>query len=132
MPADQLKREGSPPTGYDASPEPQWWDPTDGWSKLFRQRTRDYATGQVTVGTSEVELVAGASALVNRIGLKVKALATNDDVVYIIETGGSTSTGYALLPGEEAPPFSFDAANAVAVYAISGSAGQKVSVIEEA
>lgn len=103
----------------------------DYWKQL--QRTSSFVAGEVDVGDTEVELRVGAAALSGRIRLRVKALASNDDVVYIIETGGGTSSGYPLLPGEELPqPFEFGAASAVHVFAIAGSGTQKVRIIEEA
>lgn len=128
MPTDELLREGSPPPGSNSSPIPQWWDATAGWGRLFRQRVASITTGSVSVSTTAVELKVGTTAVANR--LRLRAFNSGTDAVFIGASTVTTTTGYPLLPGHERL-WEFDAANAVAVYAISGSS-QTVLVMEEA
>lgn len=74
-------------------------------------------TGQVTVGTSAVQLPSNALTE----GVIVRALSTNSVSIYIGPSGVTTSTGHELLPGEST---SVAVSNTNAIYAISGTASQ--------
>ena len=56
----------------------------------------------------------------------VKADALNGGIVYVIVTGGTTSTGFALAAGE-AVPVAVDDLNKI--YLIASIAAQKVSAL---
>jgi hypothetical protein len=59
----------------------------------------------------------------------VKALSGNTGKVYIGLSGVTTSSGYELGAGEEAPPLQISNLNVL--YAISDSANQKICYIVE-
>jgi hypothetical protein len=60
-----------------------------------------YVTGQKSIGTTGIEIYGGASnRLANRYLMKVTSSIKNTGIVYMINSGGSTSTGDAMLPGD--------------------------------
>lgn len=125
-------------TDANGNPVSQYWNPTaDDYGLLEGKNgatrsdpgvyiTASIAAGSVTVGTTEVELCAGASALANRRGMKIRC--EGNDAIYIGPTGVTTSSGYTVVPGEEII-LRFDPEVATAVYAIAAS-NQTVRVLE--
>lgn len=86
-----------------------------------------YATGALEVGMTQVELKAGATALEERVRLRV--FCEGDAPIYIIEDGGSVLTGYPIMPGTDRV-FNEDPSTYTAKYAIAGST-QTVLILEE-
>ena len=96
--------------------------------KVKNRSTNTIQEGSIQVQTTETELKAGASALANRIKLRIKCVG--DDSIYIGSTGVTTSTGYPLIPGQE-KVFEFDPDTETNIYAIA-STNQTAKIIEEA
>lgn len=59
-----------------------------------------YKTGQKTVGTTGIELFGGTSRLANRYKMIVMASIKNTGTGYMIENGGTTASGFGILPGD--------------------------------
>lgn len=85
------------------------------------------AFSQVAVPVTEVAIPA--ANLAGRKTISIKALAANGAEVYIGETGVTATTGYELAAGES---IDIDADDTVALFAISASGTQRVSVGEVA
>lgn len=87
-------------------------------------------TGQVTVGTTEVQVIA-VSPRIDK-GVTIKAMSTNAVTVFIGVTGLSVTTGFELSPGESYTfPINDDFADEeeAVFFARSGSASQKICFI---
>lgn len=78
---------------------------------------------EVTVGTTQERVSAWDP---NREWTKVQALSTNTDLIYIGGDGVTTAAGFGEVIAKEGTEIKGPAA----VYLISGSAGQKVRVLE--
>jgi len=92
--------------------------------KISRYTTTDIFHGQVDVGTSEVQLTTETDCL----SITIKADDDNTDDVYIGKTGVTTSNGFRLRPGQAITIYISDPS---ILYAISGTAGQKVHILGE-
>lgn len=86
-----------------------------------------FQTSQYTVGTSAVQLTP--TPLANRSSMIVKVVTTNSSVAVFIgnSSGVTTSTGFPLFNGDA---IELDLTGADPIYAISGTAGQSVYVLE--
>jgi len=93
---------------------------------LASQRT-SIAHNQVTVGTTAVQL--SNVTIPSGFSVVVKALAGNTGKVYIGLSSVTTSNGYELSAGEEAPPLQISNLNVL--YAVADAAGQKICYIVE-
>jgi len=92
--------------------------------KISRYTTTDIFHGQVDVGTSEVQLTTETDCL----SITIKADDDNTDDVYIGKSGVTTSNGFRLRPGQAITIY---ISNPSILYAISGTAGQKVHILGE-
>ncbi|MBX7164814.1 MAG: hypothetical protein K1X74_00575 [Pirellulales bacterium] len=94
-------------------------------TRLGDDVTGTFVTGQQTVGTSAVALVA--STLHATRGVQLKAAATNTGTVYVGRDATVTAaTGFGLAAGEGLLVKVDDAAK---VYLIASAAGQKVEYL---
>lgn len=86
---------------------------------------------EVTVGVVASELKVGASALLGRTTLVVQARKTNTDDIYIGLDNTVSTTKYflALTPGS-AVELKVSTSNIPLVWGISGTAGQKLGLLE--
>lgn len=87
---------------------------------------KTFATGSKTVGTTPVELFAGASAMSGRRFIQITC--TGDVEIYIGPSGVTTSTGYPVLPGEH---FSLSLDPLARLFAVATS-NQTVFILEGA
>jgi len=92
--------------------------------KISRYTTTDIFHGQVDVGTSEVQLTTETDCL----SITIKADDDNTDDIYIGKTGVTTTNGFRLRPGQAITIY---ISNPSILYAISGTAGQKVHILGE-
>jgi hypothetical protein len=87
--------------------------------------------GVVTVGTAAVELKVGASKLTDRTTLSIQALKTNSDLIYIgLDNTVTTSKFGLFLEAGTGIELGLSTSVIPSIFAISGTAGQKVSIIE--
>ncbi len=88
-------------------------------------------TGQVTVGTSEVQVIATSPRTSQ--GVVIKAHVGNSAICYLGVTGLDTTDGFELAAGESVTlPYNKDVgigSDADEIFAISGSAAQTVSFL---
>ena len=92
--------------------------------KISRYTTTDIFHAQVDVGTTEVQLTTETDCL----SITIKADDDNTDDIYIGKSGVTTSNGFRLRPGQAITIF---ISNPSVLYAISGTAGQKVHILGE-
>lgn len=85
-----------------------------------------FQTSQYAVGTSAVQLTP--TPLANRKSMSVKAILTGNNVVYVGNSSGVTSsTGYPLFNGDSVQ---LDITGSATVYAIATAAAQTIAVVE--
>ena len=77
--------------------------------------------GQVTVGTSAVQLTTSSTSL--NFGVVIKADPNNSGNVYVGDSSVSTSNGYLLTPGEG---IAFEIDDASKVWLVADADNQKV------
>jgi len=92
--------------------------------KISGYTATDIFHGQVDVGTTEVQLTTETDCL----SITIKADDDNTDDVYIGKSGVTTSNGLRLRPGQAITIY---ISNPSVLYAISGTAGQKVYILGE-
>lgn len=112
---DKFKKVSDWVTGADTTSAP----------KIFIKPSWSVSFGKKTIGTTEVKLSVGASALANRKKLTIRVVG--NDAIYIGATGVTTSTGFPLLSGEVKE---FLVADTLDLYAIAAS-NQTAHIIEE-
>lgn len=83
------------------------------------------AIGKKTVGSAQVKLVVGASAMTGRRKLMIRV--SGDDAVFVGLTGVSVSTGYPVLAGEERV---FEIDSSIDLYAIAERSDHVVHIME--
>jgi len=84
-------------------------------------------SNQITVGTSEVRATTdGLAPSSTRQKLMIKPSGSNTGAIFIIASGGSTSTGMEVI-GPDRLEFLFDITD---YYLISDTPGQKIEIIE--
>lgn len=88
--------------------------------------------GVVDVGTVAKDLFVGAEKLQGRTTLFIQCHLDNSDNVYIGLTSSVTTSnfGILLMPGQSLQLKLSTGDNPMSIYAISGSSGQKVALIE--
>lgn len=85
------------------------------------------ATAQLEVGTTAVELTTGTSGMKRRKLFVRNALQSSEIVVYIGDSGVTTSTGFPLYQYDE---IELDVDADAGVYAIAASTDSEVHVLE--
>jgi hypothetical protein len=90
---------------------------------VFQGQATAMQNAAATVGTTSAQLVAANS---RRSRLIIRALNTNTDMVWLGPAGVTVGNGIPLSPGE-----SFVGLSSAAYYAISGTAGQSMRILEE-
>lgn len=81
-----------------------------------------FVAGQVAVGVAAAAI--GSNVLVE--GVIVQALSTNTATIFVGPSGVTTATGFELQPGQAT---SIAVNNTNVIYAISGSAAQKLCYV---
>lgn len=84
----------------------------------------DYATAQVTVGTSQAQLTATSTPVITT--PIVKAQGDNTGIVYVIKQGAAITTGIPISAGEAV---TVPVDNLNKIYLIASASGQKVGAI---
>lgn len=95
---------------------------TLGFIKTNTETSTGVGSGRVTVTTPGTQVVLGASTGLK--SLTVKALSTNTGIIYIGDSGVSSSNGFELLAGDS---ISMDMSDTTAVYIDSTVASEGVT-----